>query len=457
MVIKLQSRFSWLYVLGFHAIVAGGWLLAMPGGFPMTHPRFWANRVAPAVLCMLVVAALIAALQKKRGVTRLVLVALGAMWIGVAIALPVIFPRSFLKPAPVALVIGGMALLASSSGGMRVPLRRALAVMVAVIAAACGAVLPLTQRAPQASTIPFSGPFDLDELPKVLQHGRTVRLSPSLSVHADDGSFMLQRGRIMLEVNPVLTFVSRSPDRCWTSLAASEARAGPMRLLVGERALGDDGIELGFHDDDVSRVAIRRGSEPGGAIVESVSRLPAPVFSHLNSFSRFSIAGGENLAIEFSPCPGKRIDIVYGDYPVGLPARSAYLDASGMFRIVQARNAEKGPFTELASGPLDRSQPLTMMLYTSGEPAAKIVLMDWSAQVSTALSPSAGWAHAVNAIEFSLDSSSTRSPATIFVTLAATSMGRGWDSVGHAAGVYHNRMTVELLSTTSPKDDVANK
>jgi hypothetical protein len=32
-----------------------------------------------------------------------------------------------------------------------------------------------------------------------------------------------------------------------------------------------------------------------------------------------------------------------------------------------------------------------------------------------------------------------------FVTLAGTSVGRGWDSVGHAPGTYRNRMKIEWV------------
>jgi len=40
----------------------------------------------------------------------------------------------------------------------------------------------------------------------------------------------------------------------------------------------------------------------------------------------------------------------------------------------------------------------------------------------------------VNAIELIRVGEEKASPAIIFVTPAATSVGRGWDSVGHRAG-----------------------
>ena len=64
--------------------------------------------------------------------------------------------------------------------------------------------------------------------------------------------------------------------------------------------------------------------------------------------------------------------------------------------------------------------------------------------MATQLSPTAGWGVPVNAIEFSLSpyDHSPTGPASIFITLAATSVGRGWDCVGHSAGAYRNRITI---------------
>ena len=76
---------------------------------------------------------------------------------------------------------------------------------------------------------------------------------------------------------------------------------------------------------------------------------------------------------------------------------------------------------------------------------ARISLVDWSSQVDTTLSPTAGWGVPVNAIEFSLVGDEPSSPASIFVTLAATSVGRGWDCVGHNPGTYRNRILFEAV------------
>jgi hypothetical protein len=86
-----------------------------------------------------------------------------------------------------------------------------------------------------------------------------------------------------------------------------------------------------------------------------------------------------------------------------------------------------------------------MTLYDDEEPIARLTLRDFAAQCSTAISPTAGWRVPVNAIEFSRDTELSNSAASFFVTLAGTSVGRGFDSVGHAAGTYRNRLRFEWI------------
>jgi hypothetical protein len=140
-----------------------------------------------------------------------------------------------------------------------------------------------------------------------------------------------------------------------------------------------------------------------------------------------------------------RIEFEPMDYPSGRPARFAYLDAAGTFHVAQADDAEKGPFTDLASGPLARGNPLTLTLFDDQTPRFRITFEDFSAQASTQLSPTAGWGVPENALEFSLSGNTPDSMAALFITLAGTSVGRGFDSVGHAPGVYRNRVLVERL------------
>lgn len=57
---------------------------------------------------------------------------------------------------------------------------------------------------------------------------------------------------------------------------------------------------------------------------------------------------------------------------------------------------------------------------------------DWASQVSTEPSPSAGWGVSQGSIQFF----SEAGQGLVLLTLADTGPGRGFDSVGHAAGIY---------------------
>ena len=116
---------------------------------------------------------------------------------------------------------------------------------------------------------------------------------------------------------------------------------------------------------------------------------------------------------------------------------------------MQSDSGEKGPFTELAHGRLAPGAPLGLTLFDDDQPIARFDFADFAAQASTEPSPTAGWGVPQNAIEFSLSRDRPDAPAAIYMTLAGTSVGRGWDSVGHAAGLYRNRIDIAIASSTA--------
>jgi hypothetical protein len=138
------------------------------------------------------------------------------------------------------------------------------------------------------------------------------------------------------------------------------------------------------------------------------------------------------------------------DYPIGRPARFAFVEKDRTFRVVEATSGEKGPFRTLARGRLAPEETLSIGLRDQGRMIGRIFLKDWSAQSDTTLSPTAGWGAPVNAIEFSLVDDAPSSPASIFMTLAATSVGRGWDCVAHNPGTYRNRIRIEPAQHLPP-------
>ena len=152
--------------------------------------------------------------------------------------------------------------------------------------------------------------------------------------------------------------------------------------------------------------------------IDARTQLTTPIYSHLNTFTELTISGHRKLAVSFSPCPNSASN--------SSPSRSRAVrrlrslpDRNGIFRVVQARRAEKGPFTTLAEGKLGRSDPLTMTLYDQDTPVFEITLADWAAQAGVQVSPTAGYGLPVNAIEFSIDGETDRASAGMWIALAA--------------------------------------
>ena len=447
------QRIFWLVVLAFHAMAAAGWLWFSPGGFPLWHSHFWSNRVVPVIVLALVTVAFIAARRGNLGFFHAMMAAFPACWFAAAVVGRIVFPftLAWLFVVPLA---GSLVMAAALAFRLRVLGRGTLglALVVALLGAGFGASLPLSQRPPEADTRPLN-PSGLDVFSStgVTDRSFVGRLSARVSVLSGDGSLSVKAGRLTLSVQPVLRFLSRSPDGCWTILLPASAQEGPELRLKSSRR-DTKGMFLQYRADYEATLQVDPDSGSGPIRLESFARLSRPIDSHLNAFCDIDVSGHQRLFLEFSPCPGSLVEVRAADYPIGRPLRAACVDASGEFRIVEASTGEKGPFNVLAKGRLRRGEPLGITLHNEDVAVAKVVLEDWSAQAGTALSPTAGWGFPVNAIEFSLAGDAPNSPAVIYTTLAGTSVGRGGDSVGHGAGVYRNRMTIEILDgSRSPK------
>jgi hypothetical protein len=232
-------------------------------------------------------------------------------------------------------------------------------------------------------------------------------------------------------------------------------REGPALRLISA-ARDENGLALHYQADYDATLQVGPDDGSGPIVLEATARLARPIETHLNSFCDVEISGHTRLSLSFSPCPEQHIEVHAADYPVGRPLRFAYLDDSGVFHVVEGTSGEKGPFRELAGGRLDRAAPLIVTLFDGDAAVARITLEDWPAQVGTSLSPTAGWGATVNAIEFSLEGDAPRSRAAIYFTLAGTSVGRGWDCVGHAAGTYRNRIRIENLDGRSAAERAGN-
>ncbi|MEM7011887.1 MAG: hypothetical protein AAF585_10425, partial [Verrucomicrobiota bacterium] len=314
----------------------------------------------------------------------------------------------------------------------------------ATIGALCGVFLTWSQCGLPSATQPDPS----IQIPAAAENTTPVTDLYSLStdnfrINPAAGEFAVADGNSVLSVRPLLSFRSRSPDRCWTLFAQWEKRSLPDRSLIGRPQFFGDAIVMDYEDDGRSQLRVTPDSS-GAVRAEAYSQLTKPVFSHLNTFCELQVTGPGVIRLTFSPCPESPIEVKPMDYPFGRPIRAAYLDEADLFRVVEASSGEKGPFHTLAEGELKRGEPLEIAISVNGNLFKRVTIAGWSAQASTQLSPTAGWGLPENAIEFSSqDGPSHFQVANIFVTLASTSLGRGYDSVGHKAGVYRSELRIE--------------
>ena len=449
---QLQSRIFWLLVLVGHAVAALLWWWLMPGGFPVGHPRFWVNQVLPPAMIVFCIALIVAAHRDHFAIVRAGIVLLAMMWLGMAISGRVTFPISLRVRFWIPLLFFACVLVAAFAPALRaVRWPRVMTAIAIIVGLSIGAWLPRTQLADDpstqppnltmvtATTSPTTAPTTSPATLPTFEVQPLTRSLKGFDVTPSSGIVTLRRGRYTLAIQPLLDFRSRSPDRFLSVFASSADRTGPSRLLSGflDR---ETGVSMTYRDDNSHWLSVDQAGDGWSANIEATATLPKPIYSHLNTFCELQFAGHSKLSVTFSPCPQTPIEVVYFDYPVGEPARFAYLDRDGTFRVVQASSGEKGPYKTLAEGKMSRDDSLVMILSNKSDQIARIELFDWARQTSTAISPTAGWRVPVNAIEFSRDTEDEASVASFFVTLAGTSVGRGWDSVGHAAGTYRSRI-----------------
>lgn len=450
---RVFLRPFWFVALLAHAAGAAAWWWLSPGGFPLDHPRFWIHRVLPLLVIVAAAGAMAAWQTHRFRAIRIILACLAGLWLAVAVSLRVVFPLSgevvWLAP------LGAAGLIAAAAAAVRWPGDpQAMAVasrrlpgagwLWLAIGLLLGAAVPWALRAEDPSTQPLN--LELGPPPEVSTVGRTtlVFLNSLVNVQTAEGVVAFRGRRYQAYVEPVLTFDTRSPDRCWTDLlpepyhpSARHHFAGVLRQL--------DGLAMAFDDEGGSLLRVQLEPSGASAAIEAKSRLIKPVFSHLNNFCVLSLLGHRRASLVFSPCPGVAVEVLRADGHYGRPSRLAYVTEGGDFRIVEAASGNKGPFRTLASGKLGRFEPLEITFLDGAKPVFRARLEDWSAQASRSLSPTAGWGLPQNAIEFGLEEDYPQAAATVYMSLANTSVGLGWDSVGHAAGTYRNRMRAELL------------
>ncbi len=430
---QLHWRCLWVIVLLAHLAVLCGWWWLSPKGFPVSHSRFWVNSVFPWIGLFAILCGLRFILSPTR-LQDLGLASILGLWAGAGIAAGLLFPASILRIlfliTPVVLALAALAWVS-----LERTRKEAVALLVGML---LGAGLMFSQQAPISSTYPMDIGFEF--APPAEQNGVSSFKKGAVSFNAEWGQLSLKANKSTLEVYPLLGFGSRSPDRCWTIFASSRHRKGPSRKLLGTQT--KEKVWSAFYQSDFSSILSVNVKYPKLVTLESTSHLTKPIYSHLNGYCSITLTEtySKPVSILFSPCPDTPIEVKPADYPIGQPVHSAFLNEDG-FHVVQATKKEKGPFTKLASGPLTRGEPVSLTFVVDGSPIFRVKLNDWSRQASIDLSPTAGWGFPMNSITLW----PRRDGCYVSIALAETSIGRGWDSVGHKEGTYRERMQVELL------------
>jgi hypothetical protein len=428
-----------LALAGHLAAAAGYWWLS-PKGFPLESSRFWLNSAMPVVLIAVAFAGLIG-MHKSRWLVAgtVVLFFASAWWVG-AIAGRIIFPISLRGIWTMALMIGVagfvcfLGLIRGEPRSYRIWLFSAAAA-VFVGWFAIWAQIPLPASTAPINAQPSQMAMQGDGQPPQ----SVVHIGSACEFDTTEAELVMTIGNIRVNCRPILNFDRVSPDRFWSLFAPARHRF----RSPAAQSNGDDVVKIRYSDDSV--VAFSTPMKDNALRLTAFTPVAEDTFSHLNTFCYFEISGHKQLSLSFSPCPDAEIEVLPADYPIGRPARLAYLDDANQFMVVEAKSGEKGPFRELAAGKLAPGDALTIMICDEGQPVARITLKDWSKQLSTSLSPSAGWRLPMNAIEFQRLYDAPGAPGGIWVTLAGTSVGRGWDTVGHRAGTYRNGLVIEKL------------
>lgn len=408
------SAFVAAGVLALHVIAAVAALSLLPLGFAATDLHFWSNELIPVVASLAVVAALIHTLVRRSAIALRALVAAAAGgWASAVVAGAILFPISMTFARLAIPVLVALLLLALARWARQ---RTAHSVAALAVGAVLGVLVIFAQRGPAPSTHPAGGTL----------------LDVSGASDGATDELLVPCGTQQLAVAPLLTFLSRSPDRTWTVLSPDPP--GSHRVATRHSETGPE-TRSAFTDDGQSTLAVRR--DPGGVDIEAIASLSAPVYAHLTSFTSITIPF--DATVSFGPTGATTFPIEPADYPSGRPIRLAYMDAEGAFHVALADDAEKGPFRELAAGRLGRGEPLVLELHARNS-GCRLTFLDWSSQASTEASPTAGWGVPQGSIQFF-----SRGSGLVLLTLADTGPGRGFDSVGHAAGTYRNRIRIEAI------------
>lgn len=397
--------------LALCALGASWALWRRPGVYGPDEGLWWATTGTVLAAWLLVLVAFVGALRRRAWWSYLAGLAPGVALVFAGLLGRFVFPRA---PAPVFVmpfVLGLAWLLTTVRAFRQLPRRsRVVGLAVALVAAPWGAVQPLARAPGPAGTRPL-----LTVLPEASDAG-------ALSAR---GTLELDCGGARLSVAPLLEFLDASEDGFWPVASTDLTRA-----LIGRPTLAGPG----------ARARFQANLDGGRGTFEATTLVPSPVASHLNHFTKLVLTGLSAPALRLSPLP-EPLPLLPYDYPSGRPAHFAALTASLDLVAWRASDAEKGPFFELARARVSRETPLTLTFLDGDTPKCRLTFADFFAQADVSRSPTAGEGVPVNVVQFGR--SGATGEVVVFLSLAATGIGAGLETVVHREGVYRNRVRVD--------------
>jgi hypothetical protein len=242
----------WLTLLALHAGAAGIWWWLSPGGFPSGSTELWVGQVAPWAVIVVLVAALVARGRLSEKVLPPILAALPLFWMSFGLSAKLQLDESFraLWNLP---FLGGFVVGFLWVRQFRAYRPRWVVALVALPVVAAGWALPGTLRAPDPATTPRGEP--LGEVPGGASDHKVLKLSRDAQLRPAEARVVVRRGALVLNVQPLLTFADRSPDRCLVALAPAELSRPTARTLLAKVADGG-GWRLFYRDEDLSLLEV---------------------------------------------------------------------------------------------------------------------------------------------------------------------------------------------------------
>ncbi len=266
-----------------HVFGALLWAFSVAGGFPLFHSHFLSNRALPAVVAAVSLAGIATAFRKQPRWNSTLLLGLGACWATASLTTLVLFPQSGIRLAIVG-AIGAAILIRSALRTHHPDPKSPVTAAILIPLLLVGMLLPWTQRAAPASTHPLNPTWPV--LPASSEQPAPPQWIP-LGTHAqfmpETASLRLVHQGCTLNVDPLLTFHSRSLDRFWTLFATRDLHEPPPRSLTAWRSHSNQihTVYTGFGTDHIEAAHTTHDTVE----LTAFTRLAEAVYSHLNTFT----------------------------------------------------------------------------------------------------------------------------------------------------------------------------